>query len=317
MKSFKRIFKYVWPQWHRLVVIVISAMMIGLLFAFSIGTILPLLKVMMGEEGLHGWIDRLIAKDRYDVSFYVPDKIDLSDPNKRDIVYHLRVTAVKEGSQAAIAGLEQDDWIFGVTSTPTEQDKAGTVSSAKLLENLATAESNTKLSILFKRLNADGRMENKELKIATGPKPFYADFIQRAIGFVPREQSRENAKKAVIFIILMMAVVTAIRCTARFYQDYTAQKVVDTSLAHLREDMFAHSMDIPAGFFTDKGTSDTVSRLIRDTTIIGSSGPDIGGTMGLRKQNETDRILYVSNCPGSYSRILQKDKRCVEQGSAG
>jgi len=29
-------------------------------------------------------------------------------------------------------------------------------------------------------------------------------------------------------------------------------------------------MDIPAGFFTDKGTSDTVSRLIRDTTIIGS-----------------------------------------------
>ena len=107
MKAFKRIFKYVWPQWHRLVIIVVSAMMIGLLFAFSIGTILPLLKVMMGEEGLHGWIDRLIARDRYGVSFYVPDKIDLSDPNKRDIVYHLRVTAVKEGSQAAIAGLEQ------------------------------------------------------------------------------------------------------------------------------------------------------------------------------------------------------------------
>ena len=45
MKAFKRIFKYVWPQWHRLVIIVVSAMMIGLLFAFSIGTILPLLKV--------------------------------------------------------------------------------------------------------------------------------------------------------------------------------------------------------------------------------------------------------------------------------
>ena len=103
MESFKRIFKYVWPQWHRLVVIVVSAMMIGILFAFSIGTVLPLLKVMMGEEGLHGWIDRLIAKNRYGVSFYVPDKIDMSDPN---VVYHLRVTDVKEESQAAIAGLE-------------------------------------------------------------------------------------------------------------------------------------------------------------------------------------------------------------------
>jgi subfamily B ATP-binding cassette protein MsbA len=267
MKAFKRIFKYVWPQWHRLVVIVVSAMMIGLLFAFSIGTILPLLKVMMGEEGLHGWVDRIIAKDRYGISFYVPDKIDMSDPN---VVYHLRITAVKDKSTAVIAGLEQGDVIVGVLSTSSAPEAAGKVSSTKLLENLATAKGNTELAILFKRLNADSRMENKELKIATGPKPFYADFIQRAIVFVPREQSKENAKKAVIFIILMMAVFTVIRCTARFYQDYTAQKVVDTSLAHLREDMFAHSMDIEAGFFSEKGTSDTVSRLIRDTTIIGS-----------------------------------------------
>jgi ABC-type multidrug transport system fused ATPase/permease subunit len=139
-----------------------------------------------------------------------------------------------------------------------------------LLEKLATAESNIELAVRYNRRNTDNRRELKELKIAAGPKPFYADFIQDAIGFVPREQSRGNAKKAVIFIILMMAVFTVIRCTARFYQDYTAQKVVDTSLAHLREDMFAHSMDIEAGFFSEKGTSDTVSRLIRDTTIIGS-----------------------------------------------
>jgi ABC-type multidrug transport system fused ATPase/permease subunit len=267
MKAFKRIFKYIWPQWHRLVVIIVSAMMIGLLFAFSIGTILPLLKVMMGEEGLHGWIDRLIAKDRYGVGFYVPDKIDMSDPN---VVYHLRVTFVKKKSTAGIAGLEQDDLIIGVQGTSPAPGAAGKVSSSKLLEKLATAESNAELAILYKRLNADSRMELKKLKIATGPKPFYADFIQQSISFVPRKQSRENTRKAVIFIILMMAVFTVIRCIARFYQDYTAQKLVDTSLAHLREDMFAHSMDIPAGFFSDKGTSDTVSRLIRDTTIIGS-----------------------------------------------
>jgi subfamily B ATP-binding cassette protein MsbA len=273
MKSFKRIFKYVWPQWHRLVVIVISAMMIGVLFAFSIGTVLPLLKVMMGEEGLHGWVDRLISKNRYGISFYVPDKIDLSDPNNRDIVYHLRVTDVKEKSQAAIAGLQQDDLIVGLIvvgpDTSSAQGTGGEVSSSELLERLATAENNNEFSVQYKRLNAEGQMELKEFKLAAGPKPFYASFIQRSISFVPREQSRENAKKAVVFIILMLGVVTAVRCTARFYQDYTAQKVVDTSVAHLREDMFAHSMDIPAGFFTEQGTSDTVSRLIRDTSTIG------------------------------------------------
>jgi ABC-type multidrug transport system fused ATPase/permease subunit len=267
MNAFKRIFKYVWPQWPRLVVIVVSALIIGVLVAFSIGTILPLLKVMMGEEGLHGWVDRLVAKDRYGVSFYVPDKIDMSDPN---VIYHLRVTSVEEKSAADVAGLEEGDVIVGVLRISSDPGVAGNVPSAKLLEKLATAEGDTELAIYYKRLNTDSRMEPGELKMATGPKPFYADFIQGAIDFVPREQSRANAKKAVIFIILMMVVFTVIRCIARFYQDYTAQKVVDTSLAHLREDMFSHSMDIPAGFFSDKGTSDTVSRLIRDTTTIGS-----------------------------------------------
>jgi subfamily B ATP-binding cassette protein MsbA len=249
-------------------------MIIGLLFAFSIGTILPLLKVMMGEEGLRGWIDRLITKDRYGISFYVPDKIDLSDPNKRDIVYHLRVTAVEEKSRAYKAGLEAGDFIVGlivgVRNSFSVPEAAGNVSSMKMLEKLATAENNSEIAVQYKRVNAEGRTESLKLKLAAGRKPFYADFVQQAISFVPREQSRENTRKAVIFIIIMMAVFTGIRCTARFYQDYTAEKVVDTSIAHLREDMFAHSMDIPTSFFSDQGTSDTVSRLIRDTTIIGS-----------------------------------------------
>ncbi len=290
MNAFKRIFEYVWPQWHRMVVIVVSAVIIGVLFAFSIGTILPLLKVMMGEEGLHGWVDRLITKDRYGVSFYVPDKIDMSDPN---VIYHLRVTGVKEKSAAEIAGLEEGDVIVGVLSTTTAEEGAGKVSSAKLLENLATAEGDAELAIYYKRLNANSRMEPGELKMATGPKPFYADFIQQSISFVPREQNRENAKKAVIFIILMMAVFTVIRCTARFYQDYIAQKVVDTSLAHLREDMFAHSMDIPAGFFSDKGTSDTVSRLIRDTTTIGNGMKIIFGK-ALREPLKAAGMIVVA-----------------------
>ena len=266
MNAFKRIFKYIWPQWHRLVVIVVSAILIGMLFAVSIGTVLPLLKVMMGEEGLHGWIDRLIAKDRYGISFYVPDKIDFSDPN---VLYHLRVTAVKEDSQSDITGLKQGDLIVGVLEGPSSSTDADKFPSAKLLEQLATAENNTELAILCKRLNTDGRMVPLELTLAASPKPFWADFVQRSISFLPRQLSRENTKKAVIFIIIMLAVVTGIRCTARFYQDYTVHKVMNTAIAHLREDMFIHSMDIPAGFFAKQGTSDTVSRLIRDSNDVG------------------------------------------------
>ncbi|GAH69663.1 unnamed protein product, partial [marine sediment metagenome] len=57
---------------------------------------------------------------------------------------------------------------------------------------------------------------------------------------------------------------------ARFYQDYTARKVVHTALANLREDAFQHSLEIPVGFFAREGPSDTVSRLVRDTDAVGN-----------------------------------------------
>jgi len=87
---------------------------------------------------------------------------------------------------------------------------------------------------------------------------------------IPKERTRESKRKAVIFIILVMAAVTMVRCIARFYQDYTVQKLMHTSLAQLRRDAFRHSLDIPVSFFADEGSSNTVSRLYGDIMVIGN-----------------------------------------------
>ena len=117
MKAFKRVFKYIWPQWHRLVTIGCSALLIGVLFSFSFATILPLLKTMMGEEGLHGWINRKISEKRYGINFYVPDSIELSDPNNPDVAYFLRIAGIRKKSFAEQAGLKPEDQIVGAGSS--------------------------------------------------------------------------------------------------------------------------------------------------------------------------------------------------------
>ncbi|UCE98663.1 MAG: ATP-binding cassette domain-containing protein, partial [Planctomycetota bacterium] len=269
MKAFKRVLRYVWPQWHRIIVIFTSAILISLLFAFSIATVLPLLKVMMGEEGLHGWVDRLVVKDRYGISFYLPDKIDLSTAENLNVMYHLRVTDVEEKTPAEDAGLQSNDLIVGVGSNRISPSSSDIDPSSRLLEELALTGEAGEIVIQYKRLSAEGQLELKETKIAAAPKPFYTDFFQSMANIVPRQQSRANAKRAVIFIILMITVVTAIRCLARFLQDYTVRKVDHTAVARLREDVFRHSLDIPTGFFDKQGASDTVSRLIRDTEGVG------------------------------------------------
>ena len=116
MKSFKRVLEYIWPQWYRLTTILVSVVIIGALFAFSIATILPLLKVMMGEEGLHGWVDRIISQERYDVKFYLPDSISLSSSEDLNAVYHLRITWLDEEGPVGRARLKREDMIVGAGS---------------------------------------------------------------------------------------------------------------------------------------------------------------------------------------------------------
>lgn len=278
MKAFWRVFEYIWPQWPRLIVIFISVILISVLFSLSFMTIAPLLKVMMGQEGLHGWVDRKVCSHRYGLKFYTPDRADFSDPNKVGIAFYLIVTSVKEDSLGEKAGLLPRDYIVGagdsliVPPTPTEQDSSQRpilnrekVTSSKLLEVLATAPAKIELPLQYRRLNNEGNLEFRQTNLYTGQQLFYIDWIQKLMGFLPRAQTPVAKTEAITLIILLMAVFTVIRCTARFFQQYLAEKVAETAVAKLRQQAFSHVVDMPVTYFEVENPSDAVSRLIRDT----------------------------------------------------
>lgn len=276
MKSFWRIFKYVWPQWPRLVVIVVTAVLIAILFSFSFMTIIPLLKVMMGEEGLHGWVDRKTCHWRFGMDFYVPDTVAFTETGA-DIAYYLLIAKIEDNSPAQAAGLKRDDKIFAAGSLLSDEGEPK-VSSDRLLEELATAPAQGVIVLQLRRDNQQGISEDKliqlnvsrdEPSIIDNARMAAADLAQRAISYMPRGEIRANKKRAIVFIILLMAAVTTARCIARFYQSYLAEKVVQIATARLREDTFAHVMDMPVGFFSDEGTSDTISRLLGDISTVG------------------------------------------------
>ena len=157
MGSFWRIFKYVWPQWPRVVVIVFTAIVIAILFAGSFVTVIPLLKVMMGEEGLHGWVDRKVSGWRYDVEFYVPESTDLVRGGG-EVAYYLLVTDVKEKSKAEAAGLRREDRIVGVGGALVDQH-VKKLARARLLEELAMAGEQEVLTVQVRRFDEQGASE--------------------------------------------------------------------------------------------------------------------------------------------------------------
>jgi subfamily B ATP-binding cassette protein MsbA len=264
VKEFSRVFKYIWPQWPRIVVVVISAIIVATLLSASIVTVIPLLKVMTGEEGLRGWADRRVCLLRYGIDFYVPESVDFAGNKGAEYANSLLVVSVKKKSSGQDAGLLGGDRIIGVGDQP----QTSRMSFAELLENLAVAGKDG-VTLHIKRANEDNTLHLADTH-KTGLKAIAANLAKRALYFVPRMQTDAAKTKATIFIMLFITILTVIRCIARYYQQYIAEKVVQVGLNHLREDAFAHVINMPIAFFAKERPSDSVSRLIRDTGAMGN-----------------------------------------------
>jgi len=289
MNAFGRIFAYIRPQWPRVIVVVLSAVVVAALLSLSFMTVIPLLKVMMGKEGLHGWVDRKSCKWKYGLDFYVPDTADFTSKEGQDIPYYLLVTAVGENTLAERAGVGTDDRIVGAGELLTGE-KTKRIPFLETLDELATTRHKTIL-LQLKRPGKDGSTENITLRLNTPENRAYietlpwsrlekvryalkqaaAGCLQKAVDLLPKEDSRNARTKAIVMIILLMALFTVARCLAKFYQSYLAQKVMQVAVNHIREDAFASALDMPMGFFVNERPSDTVSRIVRDTGVLGGA----------------------------------------------
>ncbi len=287
MKEFKRIFKYVWPQWPRVIIVVVSAVVVAMLLSLSFMAFIPILKVMMGEEGLHGWVDRNTCEWRYGVSFSVPSITDLTSDT--DIGSYLLVTGVEKATLGEAAEIKASDRIVGAGDLRVTE-RIEKISYADLLEELATTTEEN-ITVQIRRLNSENVLEEVEVVLATpynearikgvernatgqikwGLEGRIMNTAQWVVSLLPRDRAKVSRVRAVIFIIIVLFVVTAIRCVAKFYQTYMAQKVVQVGINRLREDAFSHVLDMPVGYFSNERPSDTVSRLIHDTSIMGKA----------------------------------------------
>ena len=282
MDSFWRIWKYVLPQWGRVLIVLLSVFLVSSLFALSFLTVIPLLKVMMGEEGLHGWIDRRTCEWRYGMDFYVPDTTDIL--HSEELLYGVKVVKVEKGGLAVKAGFKVDDVIVSVSEDMNNIVEAKELAT-KTAEHLALASGDGFLKVSVRRIsNAEAVSEHLILRKPAGWLYDDAGFmarwgwgikwvvmenVQKAVSLLPRDNSKEARKYAVMFIIIAMIGVTIFRCLGTFTQKYMGAKIVQTTTARLREELFEHSMYMPVGYFMAHGTSDATSRMLGDVNGVG------------------------------------------------
>ena len=224
LTAFTRVLRYVWPQWPSLIALFLWAALISLMFSASFLTIIPLLKVMMEEEGLHCWVDRKMCNGRYGMDFYVPSLSDFND-DSTDLTQYLLINRIdkggKEGHWAEQAQLHTGDLIVAVDG----DGQLGAASSpARMLEVLATCAAETPITLSIRRTTAQGDTELLSISKPTPPKPFYADLAQWPVSFIPRDGTKENVFHAMVLVIVGLTIITILRCWAKFNQSYLAEK---------------------------------------------------------------------------------------------
>jgi len=261
MKYYFRALGYVKLQYKAVIAEIFCALLVAILFAASLMAMLPIMKVLMGEEGLPGWINRSIVQSRGDLTFEQvggAGNIAEAEKNESDNVFPLIIRQVKKKGIADKSGLEKGDSVISIIENNTAVIEQGR--RDLILERLAWAEAGATVQLLVQRAGGD----KETIPIKLSGQPFYAPAAQWLLGFVPREQGVEFKRNSIILIIVLIMIATIIRCTLRFTQDYLVRRIGFRSIMYLRRDAYEKAIRLPMNYFNQQGVSDIISRVIKD-----------------------------------------------------
>ena len=254
----RRVLGYVKPQLPMAILAVFCGFLAAGLLAINVAAMLPLMRVMIEDEGLDGWVNRAIVKDRSGIDFFPQHITDQTDLAAAKV--GLRVKGIELRSVAESAGVKPADLALSISWGESSDISA----QAALLAQLAEAPSAVPLTLTIKR--SDGPVETVVFEM--DPPPFYKPIANWFLGFVPDGQGAEFKRNCIVLMIVLMVVATLARCGFRFVQEYLVCRISFRSITQLRMDAYKNTIRLPLSHFSSQGVSDTASRFIQDTVCI-------------------------------------------------
>ena len=278
MEYFRRSLGYVKVQYKAVTASILCAFFAAALFSLSLGAMLPLMKVMIGEEGLSGWVGRAIVKQRCGIGFRplpAREYMLAADDAEQLSQAKLRIELIEHRSLADGKGLLQDDQVLAVTVGAIQQ----TVVDAGR-DEILTALSKAPAGEITLRVLHENE-EQEDVRLEMGPRPFYSPLADRLLAHMAKQadDGPKFKRRAIVTIIFLMLAATLARCALRFGQEYLIGRVAVRSVMQFRQDGYARTIRRPLSFFSEEGVSDTMSRLVQDSMQVHAGITTLFGKM--------------------------------------
>jgi len=240
---FRRMVGYVWGFRRLLAMSFAAAVAFAALHTFSIGSALPVLKIILEEEGLHAWVDRLVASDRLGAA--------------------LRVWRTDGGTSLLIDRIHQRSPLSGEGLPALSRVDVGKEGTSHWLAGVAAAAAGGDVDLTI--VDADGRTHTLTVSLPAADWKMRA--LHRASTWLPRQTGPTNLR-VLVTILAFVCVVVIVANAFRFLAEYWMSRAVLGGMVHLRGQLYARVLRLPMSFFVQSETSDTVSRFVQDVQEI-------------------------------------------------
>ncbi len=256
LANLRRSLRYLWPYRRRLALAMVCIFFVAALWGGGIGMVGPMFRVLMNEEGLHGWAYSRVSNESLGGKFALLVSPGNSANDQAPIV--LNVTDIEEDGPAELAGLAKGEWIVGLVSDdPNNRVMRGD----DLLRLIAHSQPGRQLTLRV--INPITREPKQAIVTLDQPK-WSSAALNRVISYIPEATTGFERFTIFLYIIFVSLAMTLLRDLFRFFQEYLVETTVYRGIMDLRCDTYDVALRLPMTFYSSHGSTDSMSRLVQD-----------------------------------------------------
>jgi len=253
-RHFRRLLGYVWPHKRYLVPAVVCIFFLAFSYSASIGSILPVLTVLVKPQGLHGWVDQYIAEQR------LKCELDIYD-----VFRHAKMEDIPDAT-AMIKGLQKNsplsanhilhagDFILAVNGVEGD--------AVDIFRQFSQATDR----MTIKYHNAKSK-KTDAVVLAVPPLTRKLALMRMGIGLVPGGRSIQERWWTLLTVLSLLIGMVLISCITGITAEYLMCVINCRAIIDLRRQMYRHVLNLPLSHFS-QSTSETMSKFVQDMQDI-------------------------------------------------
>lgn len=251
VEHFSRALAYLRPHGRYVVGALAAALLTAVFYSATIGSALPVLKIMIEPEGVDGWLLRSITQQRLNVTLATAGGPNEASDTQARVIEVKNSTVLRSDDGFSVEPLA----IIHLPSTDTRPAEQ----RWPLFRAVSTCPRNGTVTLSIQNPDEE---TTRTLEVTPDDSPIWAPVALTAIRLLP-----DSKLHAFFAVAILVVVINLVGNLMRFISEYLIHISTNLSMMDLRNQMYAQAISLPIGYFS-RNISDTISRFIQDTQEI-------------------------------------------------